>query len=100
MPEALAHACRNRDRHSGCVRTSGSVYCSGKLAGPGTRTRTAYGICRFSVERVALAETESSGREVVYQNAAGPHVTLAVDQGGTTFHRKGGLTWIKRDHFV
>eukprot|EP00198_Chlamydomonas_reinhardtii_P007560 XP_001696897.1 structural maintenance of chromosomes protein 6A [Chlamydomonas reinhardtii] len=59
-----------------------------------------YLVDRFSVERVALAETESSGREVVYQNAAGPHVTLAVDQGGTTFHRKGGLTWIKRDHFV
>ncbi|KAG2439305.1 hypothetical protein HXX76_004664 [Chlamydomonas incerta] len=56
-----------------------------------------YLVDKFSVERVALAETESQGRAVVYGDSAGPHVTLAVDQGGATFHRKGGLTWVKRD---
>ncbi|KAG2453512.1 hypothetical protein HYH02_001732 [Chlamydomonas schloesseri] len=59
-----------------------------------------YLVDRFHVERVALAENEPSGRKVVYENAAGNHVTLAVDQNGSTFHRNKGLKWVKHERSI
>ncbi|KXZ52761.1 hypothetical protein GPECTOR_8g151 [Gonium pectorale] len=52
----------------------------------------------FHIEGTALTENPTQGRNVVYQGAAGPHITSAMDRGGDLYRCNKGTKWIERNH--